>query len=508
MHQPLYKPRPHHDFSPARKLALVIACGAVLLAAPVARAQQDARPELEAAFVEAFNGKDYAAAEKAARAWVKLRPEDFIPRYNLACALSQLGKLDEAAAKLDESVELGMTSKYQLVYDSNLSPLHEHEVYKKLLADWPAQLERAIDARVERARMSFPKTYAYEKDADWRMAFASGFDPRSLDRAREQMKRITAWWQKEVLPDGTPLVVGDGIQPDPWVMVVLPARSEYAKFSSRNFGGRAKYIPGVYDNQRKELVAQDLGATLRHEFCHVLHYRDSDRRGQAHAVWIQEGLCSLMEDLEDAKDGSLTPAPSWRTNTLHRVVKSGGRPMPLAKLVAFDQKTMTREGTALPAYALARSVFLYLHQQGKLRDFYAAYVRLWKEDATGAKALEETLGKNLAAIDKDLIVWLKGLPEVPDEVRPGRVRLPLRTGGTSGDGLLVDGVDRVKRGVGIDPAGDLAPGDALLTINDNSVHDGNELARVLNTFNPGDEVEVVFRRGASVRTTKVTLTGG
>ncbi|MGQ0629261.1 MAG: hypothetical protein ACT4PL_14315, partial [Phycisphaerales bacterium] len=465
---------------PARMVVMVLA---TLLWSAVARGQdQEAKREAEAAFVKAFGERDYELAEKAARAWAKLRPDDFIPHYNLACALAQMGRIDEGAAMLDRSVELGMVSKYQLVMDGSLTPLHGHETYARLIATWDAQLERAIDARLDRARKAFPKNYHYVKDPDQRLAFASGFDPALFERARGQMNLVSDWWKKTVLPDGTPLVVADGTQPDPWVMVTLPARADFARWSARNFGPRSKYIPGIYDNQHKELVAQDLGATLRHEFCHVLHYRDADRRGQVHAVWLQEGLCSLVEDIEVSPVG-VKVVPSWRTNAVKRTARVG-RLIPLAKLVAFDQAKMTREGTAIPAYALARATCLMLAERDLLRPFYAAYVRLHREDPTGAKALEEVMQMPLAEIDTLLARWALTLPDVPDAERPGRVRLPVRLGATGGDGVTIEAVDRGTA------AGDLRAGDVVVTVNGEGVHDQNELARVLGRFAGSEEVEV------------------
>ena len=197
-----------------------------------ARAQQ--REDLERSFVIAFNDGDYPLAERHARAWVKLRPDDFIPHFNLACALARQDLRDAAAAELDTSIALGMTSKFRLLRDASILRLKGHETYERLLATWPEQLERAIDARLERARKAFPKSYLYDKDHEWRMAFACGFDQQALDAARAQMKAVVDWWAASVLPDGAPLVRADGSNPDPWVMISLPARAEYDGVASGN----------------------------------------------------------------------------------------------------------------------------------------------------------------------------------------------------------------------------------------------------------------------------------
>ena len=53
------------------------------------------------------------------------------------------------------------------------------------------------------------------------------------------------------------------------------------------------------------------------------------RIGQGHPLWVQEGLCSLIEDIDvtaeqNTKSGmeEIAPVASWRTNTAKRMVKT------------------------------------------------------------------------------------------------------------------------------------------------------------------------------------------
>ena len=54
---------------------------------------------------------------------VDLRPEDPVCRYNLACSLSRLGRLDEACGTLLEALELGFRDTEHLLDDADLENL-------------------------------------------------------------------------------------------------------------------------------------------------------------------------------------------------------------------------------------------------------------------------------------------------------------------------------------------------------------------------------------------------
>ncbi|NIM60902.1 MAG: hypothetical protein GTO30_04390, partial [Acidobacteria bacterium] len=50
---------------------------------------------------------------------------------------------------------------------------------------------------------------------------------------------------------------------------------------------------GIYEHERRRLIARDIGASLRHELTHAYHYADMDRLGQRHPLWVQEGIATL-----------------------------------------------------------------------------------------------------------------------------------------------------------------------------------------------------------------------
>ena len=162
-----------------------------------------------------------------------------------------------------------------------------------------------------------------------------------------------------------------------------------------------------------------------------------------HPIWIMEGLCSLPEDLETLPSGELVkPIPSWRTN-------QGASPgkerhaHPMGAAVKLDHKQFIGS-PPLAYYAQARCIFLYLYSRGKLKEWYQAYVDGFAEDSTGAKALEKVLGKPLKDIQKDYAAWLRLLPEVQEEFKPGDAVFPFDFEDGSGDGIVVASMVSIK----------------------------------------------------------------
>ncbi len=466
---------------------------------PGAAAEADPRDRLQREFVEAWNARDMTTAEARLREWIALRPLEFVPVYNLASVLSVRGEGDEAAKVLEDAVMLGFSDRAVLERDPHLTAARRSARGRALLADWPGVLDRVIDARLAKVKAGAPK-YETARDPAFRLAYASGFVPSSFETARQEIGRLVRWWEENVLPEGVKAVTTEGDDPDPWVLVLLPTPKDFQEWVAGRFArqGALSVVSGIYDHDRKELVSGDLGPSFRHEFLHVLHWRDNARMGQVHPIWVQEGLCSLVEDVKTDAEGRLTPLPSWRTNTIKR--RASASKVSIEALLKLPREKFT--GTQpLANYALARAVFLYLHDRGKLRAWYGAYRQGFEVDETGEKALVEALGKPMAEMEKDFRAWLRALPEVPDDSRPGAARLPMDMGLPAGDGVAIEAVGR---GGG---AGELIAGDVVLAIDGKPVRELQELARVLGEFKPGATVEVTYRRHKRVFATKVRLVG-
>jgi len=84
--------------------------------------------------VEHFSRRcDYHAALPLYRKLVRLRSNDCISQYNLACTLSMLGQLDDAMTALEAAFEQGYSDVAHLETDSDMEPLRNHANYARLV---------------------------------------------------------------------------------------------------------------------------------------------------------------------------------------------------------------------------------------------------------------------------------------------------------------------------------------------------------------------------------------
>lgn len=453
---------------------------------------------LEREALSAFQARDYARAESLLRRQLESDPGNYVALYNLACVRAAQGEGEEAAELLERACENGYSDLRRTRRDPNLARARASARYAALEQRWPQILERQLAANLEASRAFAPSSEPVRDDS-LKVVYLSAFDAGSFEAARAEVSLVGAWAIGHVfrgLDDAAELRL------DPWVVVLLPQRPEFVRWARERHGaaavGMAQSIGGEYDHNLKRLVAQDLGSTLRHEFMHVLHWRDMTRRGQLHAIWIMEGLCALPEDYDLDDAGALVPTVSWRSNTAKRMLTSGAL-RPLREYIALNQQQFT--GTRpLGNYAVSRTVFLYLHRLGKLGEFYAAYTETYAESPSGEAALERVLGRPLDQVNKDFRIWLAKLPEAAEQIRAGMASLGVEIEGGAGEGPVVRMI-LADAGPGAEA---LRRGDVITSIDGRPTRDIAELIRILGLYRPGDVVAVGLRRGrehleASVR---------
>lgn len=491
---------------------LCAACVAVSVASGAARAQSDiptphaqrqAREqrlnELNDRATQAFARRDYPEAEEALRAYLRLDSSGFVAWYNLACALALQEKVDEAADALVKAVEQGFNDLKQLQRDPDLAAVRGHPRYTRIVERWRDVLEAQGEANFAAVQRLYGERYTYERDARLRLAYASAFDPGSFAQARAEIERLAEWGIGVIFPE---LAQEGKAGPDPWVVVILPTREDFLKWAVGKYGPDAVsafgMIGGEYSHDAKRLISIDLGGTLRHEFFHVLHWRSSTRLGQSHPVWIQEGLCSLVEDYDVDGGGQVRPAPSWRTNMARRLARGSGF-TDIQELAAMPRERFTGRNP-LANYALARTFFLYLFERGVLGEWYATYTETFREDPTGIKAVERVFDAPIAEVNRSWRAWVRSLPEVAEPDRPGRVALGLEVEDAAGEGLRIT---LAPRGVARDSG--LRRGDIITAINGRPVRDINELHRILADYEVGEGVEVAYRRRQEHGVTRVQL---
>lgn len=465
------------------------------------------RARLEKSWLEAFEAKDYAKAETLLRELVPLEHDNFVPWYNLACVLALQGKTDDALKMLQQSIARGFSDRRTLETDPNLASLRKTQGYADLLEAWDRVLAARASQRLDRLKQRYGvgtpgSPYTLTTDEALNLVYLSAFDPKLFEQGRVELSRLAGWWARYVSPAETAAASAQ-------VAVLLPTRSDYLDWAVQRYGANAERVGGAYGHDEKQLIAMDLGATLRHEFWHVLHWRDMDRLGQRHPFWVMEGLCSLVEDVDAGKDGAMVPKPSWRTNIVRRLAK-GGNLTPWETLFKLDQKRfMTVRPLAM--YAQSRAVFMFLHERGKLRDWYAAYTADFANDPSGLSAFETAFGKPTKQVERDFRAWARLIPGVAEVVGEGPANLPVQVGPGSGDGpeVLDDRLEaflanrpdasRVRGG------GGLRPKDVITSINGTPVRDLNDLARLLGEFEAGEQVTVGYRRGKAHAQAAVVL---
>jgi len=462
----------------------------------VANRKEAARLAGESA--RAFERGDYVKAADFLRLQRDLQPDNFVVHYNLACALAMLGEQDEAAASLSRAVETGFSDLHHLRRDATLAPLRAHPRVREILHGWGAIVVAQRDARTANAESQFKGGYSTSSDESLRLVYRSAMDEKSLEAAREELPRLARFAQESVMPG---IIDPKAMEEDPWVVVVLPTPRDFQRWAVSMYGEAAvsttSMIGGSYEHDLKRLVSIDIGSTFRHEFFHVLHWRSCTRLGQQHPVWIMEGLCSLVEDYDLDKDSRVVPATSWRTNMAKRILRINSL-LPIETLASMPQSRFSGS-RPLANYAQARAIFLFIHQSGRLKDWYAHYTANFDADPSGVASLEAVFARPIKEINAEYRAWLKALPEVPEQIARGKASLGIEVDAGAGDGPVVASIPRSAR------PGDLRIGDVITAVAGRPTRDLAELVRVLGTCTPGQSVEVAYRRGRLHRETQVTL---
>lgn len=473
------------------------------------------KDRLEKAIITAFDLRDFSKAEALLRELIPLDHENFVPWYNLACALSMQGKLDEACNMLQQAIARGFADLRQMNADEHLAPLREHPEFKAIVRRFDEVVRKRAERLIEDARKTFRvgekgSPYSLVRDDALNLVYVSAFDAKLFDQARAEALKLERWWR--AIAGDLPKHAGSTAAQPP-VLVILPTRADYIVWAQKRFGDRFDRVGGEYSHGERRLVSMDLGSSWRHEFWHVLHWRDMDARGtqgdqlgQRHPLWVMEGLCSLVEDCDTGPKGEMIVRPNWRTNIARRLARAGNL-MPWEVFMGLDQKRFM-SSTPSAMYAQARAIFMFLAEKDKLAAWYGHYVTNFSDDQSGRVAMEKTFGTPIKPIEKDYRAWLKNIPEAPNELGRGPANLPFDVGLGAGDGPTVD-VDLIAAFAGNKPVptGGMRTGDVITALNDEPVRDIYDLMRVLAICQPGQSVKVDYRRGTKHATAMVTLVG-
>jgi hypothetical protein len=180
----------------------------------------------------------------------------------------------------------------------------------------------------------------------------------------------------------------------------------YRKHAGTLFGDKPTTPFGYYHQETNSLVmniATGTG-TLVHEMTHAFTQADFPQI----PAWFNEGLGSLYEQCRITPDG-LKGLVNWRLPILRRAI----REKKLAGLPRLISTTRSQfyadpQGTH---YAEARYFCMYMQELGLLENFYRSFKANVKRDPTGAKTVEQVLGKSLPRIQESWLRWVNTLPD-------------------------------------------------------------------------------------------------
>jgi hypothetical protein len=465
---------------------------------------------------EAFNTGDWAQAELHLREQVRIDPKSWIPRFNLAIALAKQDRTDNAATELLGAIDAGYFDLARLQREPALDAVREHATIAPLLKDWTSVLDTRLPRRVALIETIINiKPKESIRDEHLNVIYRSWVSPRSLQRVREELPSLARFANTAVFDDFPPQ---DPDLPDVPVIIALPVQRDFKRWITSRFGsvnqGAFASIGGAYEPEQARLVSSDLGASLRHEFFHALHWRLATRLGQRHPIWFLEGLASLVEDIDASKDATeLKPVPGWRTNMAKRMLASGTLP-DIVDLIAANPTDFASK-RPLANYAHARALFLYLHDRGHLPSFWRIYTSDptlgYDADRSARKALEAATSLTLDELERDFRDWLRNLDDVAESIEPGMASLGIEVENGPGDGVQVVGKPDIQAAQRAnDPkllqvATSFALGDIILALDDRPTRDIAELLRVLGTLEPDQDITILLRRGQEEREFNFTL---
>jgi hypothetical protein len=432
-----------------------------------------------------FANGDYALAARLIEGELEQSPNDKDMLYNAACAWSLLGEPDRAVAYLRRSVEAGFRDLQKIRTDADLDAIRDHLAYKAIVDRLGRQpTVRRGDPQEQWRAIYGTDRYRYSRDDGRRIAYATALDPtsqqemeRMIDRQADQLRAT--------------LFVGD--LPDYWLLIAVPTPADAARlFGDERTGG-------MYEHEKRRLIARDTGASLRHELVHALHYAHMMAINQKHPLWIQEGIAALYESYVLSADGSITFLPNERTNVVCGLARAG-KLKHWDELFPMSAEEFMEEAPRL--YPQVRSIFEFLAERGMLVRWYEALQATVREDPTGSAAMVEAFGKPLREVEREWRRWVMSKPPVDLEVEAGDAALGIETRPNgSNDGVLVT---RVLPGSAASRS-DLKTGDVIVAVDGQPTRTLAELAAVIASRSVGDRVSVRARRAREYFQVEVAL---
>jgi hypothetical protein len=337
----------------------------------------------------------------------------------------------------------------------------------------PTDLATEARSLAQAARQQFGDAYTTRIDDGRHLVYVAAVDAKTLEHAVRVLSEHMDAEQRFLFP-----------RPLAWnVTIILPTVTDYRRLVPAETQAYGQYRPAA-----RTLVSLSLSDVLFHEFTHALHHNDQALAGQAHAIWIAEGLATLFQRAPVRK-GRLEPEVCNRLETLQQAVRDG-KTSPLADLCSMDQAAFLRRREV--HYLQARYVMLYLHRAGRLKEFYESYKAGYAADPSGRAALEKTLGKPAPEIDADWRAWVLAQEAPWKPTRPSRAHLGVRMAEAE-QGVKVTGF---VRGSAAEREARLKVGDVITALAGRATPTPQDLTQAVQACDPGQVVDVeVLRDG-------------
>ncbi len=445
----------------------------------------------ENAIVAAFRAGEVDKAYEIIKEHLREHPNSPLTLYNAACACCALKKVDEGAEYLLKAVKAGFRDFDHMQRDPDIACLRETEVYQAIIEARRRLDQEGSAKQIEQWKSMFgEKGYRYDTDDAHHLNYAIAIDDRAYRQMRQMLDRQADQMIASLF----------GEPPGYYVFIAVPTPEDAARFFAEVAKEDPRFnspnVAGLYEHRPRRLVAKDIGATLRHEFVHLMHYGHMERLGQQHPIWIQEGLASLYEDYT-LRGSEITFLPNDRTNVIKRNVK-GGRVEPWEELFSCNaSKFMDSAGRLYPQ---VRSMFEFLAAQKKLSPWYSEYVAGYAEDPTGLKAFEKVFGKPLKEIEKDWRAWVNDQSMIENKLGPGDAWIGCEIEDANDGARISKVVERLG-----DRNARLRLNDVITAVDDEPVRSGGEVVRMIAGRQVGDVVKLTVRRGKTYLSVRVSL---
>lgn len=242
---------------------------------------------------------------------------------------------------------------------------------------WAEEPARDYDAHVAKLREKFAEdTYAITVEKPF--VVIGDMPEKSLAR-----------WAEGTVRWAVKMIKAEYFQKDPKHILNIWLFRDKDSYESHNqslFGSKPTTPYGYYSDVHKALVMNIStgGGTLVHEICHPFMAANFSLCPS----WFNEGLASLYEQCEE-REGRIWGLTNWRLRGLQESIKDRR----VAKFKSLCETT-TREfydDNKGVNYAQARYLCYYLQQEKKLHDYFHAFKKNAREDASGYATLQKTL---------------------------------------------------------------------------------------------------------------------